>query len=268
MVTNHNIDNGKAFDWGKTSADYAKYRDIYPGEFYEKIRKRGLCEAGMDVLDLGTGTGVLPRALYGSGARFTGTDLSENQVLEAKKLAGEQQMDIRFLASPAEELPFADNSFDTVTACQCFFYFDRKRVYPEISRVLRPGGRLCVLYMAWLPEEDKIAGESEALVLQYNPDWSGKGERRHPLAFEPEASPYFEQEHSEVFDLQVPFTRESSNGRMKACRGIGASLSEERVSAFDRQHMELLSKIAPERFTIRHYAAMLVLKSTKHGSAE
>lgn len=79
------------------------------------------------------------------------------------------------MASPAEELPFADNSFDTVTACQCFFYFDRKRVYPEISRVLRPGGRLCVLYMAWLPEEDKIAGESEALVLQYNPDWSGKG---------------------------------------------------------------------------------------------
>ncbi len=265
MTENHKIDNGKAFDWGKTSADYAKYRDIYPKEFYDKILQRGLCDKGMDVLDLGTGTGVLPRALYQYGARFTGTDLSENQVLEARRLAQEQQMDIRFLASPAEALPFADNSFDTVTACQCFFYFDRNRVYPEISRVLKPGGRLCILYMAWLPEEDKIAGASEALVLQYNPDWSGKGERRHPLAFEPEAAPYFEQEHSEVFDLQVPFTRESWNGRMKACRGIGASLSEEKVRAFDSEHMALLSKIAPERFTIRHYAAMLVLKSTKAG---
>ena len=33
MITNKNIDNGKSFDWGRTSSDYAKYRDIYPEEF-------------------------------------------------------------------------------------------------------------------------------------------------------------------------------------------------------------------------------------------
>ena len=31
------IDNGKTFDWGNTSKDYAKYRDIYPDEFYQSI---------------------------------------------------------------------------------------------------------------------------------------------------------------------------------------------------------------------------------------
>ena len=31
------IDNGKNFDWGNTSKDYAKYRDIYPDEFYQFI---------------------------------------------------------------------------------------------------------------------------------------------------------------------------------------------------------------------------------------
>lgn len=36
-ITNKNIDHGKAFDWGKTSEDYAKYRDIYPKEFYAKL---------------------------------------------------------------------------------------------------------------------------------------------------------------------------------------------------------------------------------------
>lgn len=35
-IINKNIDHGKAFDWGKTSEDYAKYRDIYPKEFYAK----------------------------------------------------------------------------------------------------------------------------------------------------------------------------------------------------------------------------------------
>ena len=33
---NH-IDNGKEFDWGLASKDYAKYRDIYPAEFYQKL---------------------------------------------------------------------------------------------------------------------------------------------------------------------------------------------------------------------------------------
>ena len=33
-ISDENIDNGKPFDWGKTSESYAKYRDIYPKEFY------------------------------------------------------------------------------------------------------------------------------------------------------------------------------------------------------------------------------------------
>ena len=36
-IVNKNIDGGKAFDWGKTSKDYAKFRDIYPQKFYNKI---------------------------------------------------------------------------------------------------------------------------------------------------------------------------------------------------------------------------------------
>lgn len=38
------IDNGKSFDWGNTSKDYAKYRDIYPEEFYRGILDLGLCK--------------------------------------------------------------------------------------------------------------------------------------------------------------------------------------------------------------------------------
>jgi len=41
-ITNRDIDNGQAFDWGKTSGDYAKYRDIYPKAFYEKLAELSL----------------------------------------------------------------------------------------------------------------------------------------------------------------------------------------------------------------------------------
>lgn len=67
-IIDKNIDGGKAFDWGKTSAEYAKFRDIYPKEFYNKIVNRGLCINGQKVLDVGTGTGVLPRNMYHYGA--------------------------------------------------------------------------------------------------------------------------------------------------------------------------------------------------------
>ena len=60
-ITKHDIDGGKPFDWGKTSTDYGKYRDIYPPEFYRMFTDKGYCVKGQHVLDLGTGTGVLPR---------------------------------------------------------------------------------------------------------------------------------------------------------------------------------------------------------------
>lgn len=105
-ITDKNIDGGKAFDWGKTSADYARFRDIYPQSFYEKIVNRGLCINGQKVLDIGTGTGVLPRNMYSYGAKWTGTDISENQIEQAKILS--KGMDIDYHSLPTEDLDFPD----------------------------------------------------------------------------------------------------------------------------------------------------------------
>mgnify|MGYP003300122843 FL=1 len=89
------IDKGNAFDWGKTSGDYAKYRDIYPEKFYQMILSRGLCKDGQKVLDIGTGTGVLPRNMYKYGAEWIGTDISENQIEQAEILAKKENMNIQ-----------------------------------------------------------------------------------------------------------------------------------------------------------------------------
>lgn len=257
-MSNTAIDGGKAFDWGRTSEDYAKYRDIYPDEFYRKITELGLCVDGQSVLDLGTGTGVLPRNMYSCGAKWTGTDISENQITQAKRLS--EGMDIDYYAFSAEELDFPDGSFDVITACQCFWYFKHEQILPNLCRMLKPNGRLLILYMAWLPYEDRIAGESELLVLKYSPQWSGAGETVHPIEIPKCYFTRFELVRHEEYLLDVPFTRESWNGRMKACRGVGASLSEAEIIQFECEHLELLNKIAPDEFGVKHYAAYAELK--------
>lgn len=253
------IDKGKVFDWGKTSNDYARYRDIYPEEFYECILKLGLCKAGQRVLDIGTGTGVLPRNMYQYGADWTGTDVSENQIEQAKLLAEKSDMKIDFYTCPAEEIEYLENTFDVITACQCIWYPDHKILAPKFSKILKPGGKFLILYMAWLPFEDAIAGKSEEVILKYNPNWTGAGEIRKPMWVPDEYLEYFDITHREEFDVKIPFTRDSWHGRMRACRGVGASLSESDLLKWDKEHRAMLEQDASEQFEVLHFVSLAEL---------
>lgn len=257
MQSNKNLDGGKAFDWGLASENYAKYRDIYPEEFYERIAKLGHCKKGQKVLDLGTGTGVLPRNMYKYGAKFVGVDISENQIKYAKKMS--TGLDIEYIISSAEDLNFEEKSFDVVTACQCFMYFDKSVLLPKVHKILKPDGHFLILFMAWLPLESEIAKKSEDLVLKYNPSWSGGRMTRYEITKPEWLGDMFEVANAITYDIDVEFTRESWNGRMKACRGIDASLPTETIAEFEKEHLEYLNTV-PEKFMIPHYVSVLDLK--------
>lgn len=256
----HNIDKGKAIDWGKTSRDYAKYRDIYPQEFYDYILGLGLCRDGQKVLDIGTGTGVLPRNMYRYGAKWTATDAAENQIDQAKRLAEEEGMDIEFFTSKAEDVLFDDNTFDVITACQCIWYFDHEITAPRFAGMLKPGGKMLILYMGWLPYEDEVAGKSEKIILKHNPDWTAYGDTVHPVWVPDRYMDYFTLRSREEFRVDVPFSREGWHGRMRACRGVGASMSPEELAAWEKDHMEMLESTAPEEFLVKHYVSIAELE--------
>lgn len=259
-MNNINIDNGRTFDWGLASKEYAQYRDIYPQEFYKKIVDLGYCKAGQKVLDLGTGTGVLPRNMYKYGADFTGADISENQIYFAKKLSSDAGMKIDYIVSPAENLEFPANSFDVITACQCFMYFDKSVILKKINMFLKENGHFLILFMSWLPNESYIAQKSEELVLKYNPDWSGGGMTKYELKIPPSAEKYFTVANTVAFDINLDFTRETWHGRIKSCRGIGASdLNEQEIAEWEKEHLKFLNT-QPEKFSIPHYVTILDLK--------
>ena len=258
-IKDDRIDGGRPFDWGRVSNEYAAYRDIYPQGFYRRIVDRGLCVCGQRALDVGTGTGVLPRNMYTYGASWTAADVSEEQIAQARRLSAGMAIDYRVVAT--EDLDFPDGSFDVITACQCFWYFRHESVAPLFHRLLKPGGKLLVLYMAWLPDEDPIAGASERLVLEHNPLWSGAGEIVRPIDIPACYLKEFDLVHHEEYRLNIPFTRDSWHGRMKACRGVGASLAPDALQSWEQEHRQLLQAIAPDHFEVAHYAALAELRA-------
>lgn len=262
-ITDPRIDGGAPFDWGRVSAEYARSRDIYPPAFYDRLIRHGLCGDGCTLLDVGTGTAVLPRHLCRYGGRWVAADISPEQIRFARALSAGLPIDCRVGA--AETLRFPDGTFDAITACQCLMYFDHDKTAPLFYRWLKPGGSLWFAYMAWLPAEDPIAGASERLILRYSPQWSGANETPHPIDVPASYSSRFTPGFSEVVLLDVPFDRESWHGRVVACRAVGASLPPKQLAAFEREHRALLAKIAPARFAVRHYAAFSEWKKPAQG---
>lgn len=102
--------------------------------------------AGNRLLDVGCGTGVLTRAALrrvGPSGAVYGLDASAAMLAVASKIAP----DVTWKHGVAEALPFDDASFDVVTSQFGLVYFDRPRALREMTRVLKPGGRLAVA--AW-----------------------------------------------------------------------------------------------------------------------
>lgn len=239
------VDHGAGFDFGRTAAQYARFRDIYPPELYDRLYALGVGRPGTGWLDVGTGTGVLPLHLYERGAQCVGADISAEQIEEAKALAAERNAPIRFLACAAESLPFADGTFDAVTAAQCFWYFDREKIVREIRRILKPGGVFVKVYMNW-SLTDPIARASCRLVKRLNPSWTSGATAYRDVYDHP-----FPGGKVEVFTADIPFTRETWHGRMCACRGTMASMDADTLRVWDERHRRLLLKY-PKTFTVRH----------------
>lgn len=114
-------------------------------------------EAGMTLLDVGTGSGgnvAIPAAVR--GARVTGSDLTPELFAHGRRRAQEAGVEIDWVEADAQELPFADASFDRVTSTfGAMFAPSHSRAAAELVRVCAPGGR--IVMTTWVT--DGFAGE-------------------------------------------------------------------------------------------------------------
>jgi len=134
--------------FSRTAGDYDRIERVLglgTGSWYRRraLMRAGLA-AGMTVIDVGTGTGLVAREaapLVGDAGLVTGVDPSPGMVEHARVPAG-----VRLLAGSAEGIPAPDDAADFVSMGYALRHIgDLAPAFAEMFRVLRPGGRVCLL---------------------------------------------------------------------------------------------------------------------------
>jgi SAM-dependent methyltransferase len=152
-----------------------------------------------DGLEIGSGTGYFSLNLLQLGVveRLTATDISPGMLQRLSTTAEELGLEVETVATEAEELPFADESFDLVFGHAVLHHIpDLDRAFAEFRRVLRPGG---VIAFAGEPSRygDRLAALPKRAGMLLAPAWRGavRASRR--------AVPEAEQSHGHALEGEV-----------------------------------------------------------------
>jgi ubiquinone/menaquinone biosynthesis C-methylase UbiE len=136
-------------DWarsfGPVAEAYDRGRPSYPREAAAWL----VGDEPVTVLELGCGTGKLTAELVALGHDVHATDPDPQMLAILER----RLPDVRRSEASAEEIPLGDRSVDVVVCAQAFHWFDLERALPEIARVLKPGGRLALV---WNWRDDRI----------------------------------------------------------------------------------------------------------------
>ena len=158
--------------FSRGAAAYERARPAYPREAVAWICERLGVAGGGSVLDLGAGTGKLARLVR----EVTGADVvAVEPVAEMREIAAAHGVPV--VDGTAEDLGVGDETVDAVVCGEAFHWFDGSRALEEMSRVLRPGGGVGLVWNvhAW----DREAAWVQAIQQLLAPHSDGRADTRY-----------------------------------------------------------------------------------------
>ena len=154
------------------ATDYAKYRPGYPREILSFLEEKCGLTNGSVVADVGSGTGILSKLLLQNGNRVLGIEPNEEMRRAAEGLLGPHPC-FESVAGAAEATTLVDGSVDLIIVGNSFHWFDHDATQVEFSRVLKPGGRVAVVWNVPRKTGVPFLEDLEWLLSEHRIDYSG-----------------------------------------------------------------------------------------------
>jgi SAM-dependent methyltransferase len=213
--------------FGREAEVYERSRPSYPPEAVAWLVDRLRIRPQARVVDLAAGTGKLTRLLVPARASLVAME----PVPEMRQVLRQIVPDVPVLAGAAEALPIRAGTVDAVTVAQAFHWFDVERAFGELARVLRPGGRVGIVWNArdrsvdWVDRVWSIMDEVErSAPWRDHENWrdSALGDR---TGFGPLETAVFRHEH--------PMTPEGVVDRMRGVSHLAVLPPSELAAVLD-----------------------------------
>lgn len=150
--------------------NYTKYRPGYPAGVLETLRQEGELPPGAQIADVGSGTGIFTQLLL--DADYTVYAVEPN---EAMRKAADKQLSrnpaYHSVNGTAEATTLPPYSVDMVVCAQAFHWFDAQKTKAEFARILKPGGKVALIWNNRQVGADDFSIAYEFLLQQQASDY-------------------------------------------------------------------------------------------------
>ena len=140
--------------------DYENYRPVHPASAIDAILSGLHSPNPLVAADIGSGTGIGARLLADRGVRVMAIEPNDDM-----RMAAAPHKSVEFLAGTAEQIPLEARSVDIMSSFQAFHWFDFSKSLQEFSRILKPNGRLALVWSFW-DQRDSVSKAYSRLIFE------------------------------------------------------------------------------------------------------
>jgi len=184
--------------------NYIKYRPSYPVDVIEYLKSEGILKSDSVIADIGSGTGISAELFLKNGNTVYGVEPNDAMREAAEKLHSAYS-NFRSIYESAEDTMLPKNSIDLIICAQAFHWFDITKVRVEFKRILKPAGRICLMWNERILDGNPFLIAYEKLLLKYGTDYKNV---RHENIDEIKLNEFFDGGYTkktfpnkQVFDL-------------------------------------------------------------------
>jgi SAM-dependent methyltransferase len=250
--------------FGSVSDDYAHYRDHLPDVFFQQLMGIGIDCQGLDVVDLGSGTGILSRDLAKRGANAIGIEPSRALIEQAEGMNDDAPLPVHYVEDTAEHFRL-HRTFPLFAALRAWHWFDRELVLRNIRRHMDAKGQLVIIHAVFTPDSD-VAQLTFKVLRNNHVELKPAGsladakERRNGLPIQ-----WYEEWERHAFhvaaewqhDYSLSYTHAAWCGKIRSVSWL-AGMEPARRSSISDELMEELRSLGPELIVPHRYSVVVL----------